>query len=743
MVEKQQVSVETKNEIRTIAQALRHNYPVSSAGTSLYSGFSHEDYMQFFGILSWQLAADKMHRSDGKMAELYQTTKRPIESAQWMIEPADESDEAAKVAEYVNLVFFSRFRLEDFLRESLTLIKYGFSTFEKVFKMEYVDGLGLTYVYKNASFISPKTVRRFYFDPETGLFTGLQQQAYGDLARDVTVKAENLLMFSFNREGADMMGIPPFRSAYKDWICKDELYKVLRRGAKNSALGVPIGTIADGYVDAEKVKALQEIFEKYANGEIQGITVPENTTITPFALDFDPAKFVELLQYYDRSMAKSFAASFTEIGSSGGKGGFAQSKNETALFLSGLESLANMLADGINDGIIKPLVWWYFGPKALMPKLRARGINDTDGEARATMLATLAGAGLISVSPEVGAQVHKEFKLPAYDEEYAALSPREKAEREEAQAAERARMLPQQVGAQPAQAPAKKKGKDRLAALPAPERLAEGDDAEHPASVAIGRQGDLLAAMMAEEAQSRADEYIALLLRVTPGKARSEWPSESIPRRAPYAAKLRDRMAAAAEESRRMAFEEVGMLDVYKTDRAASAFASLPPAVREEIKASVEILIDAQDARLKQDVLLRLLDTRGPAASEQAMREALRGIVKDYLQSKAVTTTAINYTSKIMNNTRNGVFQSPEVLNKIEAFQFSNSGPISAVCRNLNGKVFSKEEYLTTRYLPPLHDNCKSVIIPLMIDAARITTGLVPTGTPEEIAKIQKSIRFS
>ena len=48
----------------------------------------------------------------------------------------------------------------------------------------------------------------------------------------------------------------------------------------------------------------------------------------------------------------------------------------------------------------------------------------------------------------------------------------------------------------------------------------------------------------------------------------------------------------------------------------------------------------------------------------------------------------------------------PDVLDDIESFVFTNPAPVSAICQNLNGRVFSKEEYATTPYLPPLHHNC-------------------------------------
>jgi len=107
-------------------------------------------------------------------------------------------------------------------------------------------------------------------------------------------------------------------------------------------------------------------------------------------------------------------------------------------------------------------------------------------------------------------------------------------------------------------------------------------------------------------------------------------------------------------------------------------------------------------------------------------------------------TAATNVTSKVTNAIRNDVFQTESVLDEIESFVFVNPAPVSAICQNLTGRVFSKEEYAATPFLPPLHHNCKSTIRAQRTKARTKkpidAEGLRPTGTDIEIQKALKSI---
>jgi hypothetical protein len=116
-----------------------------------------------------------------------------------------------------------------------------------------------------------------------------------------------------------------------------------------------------------------------------------------------------------------------------------------------------------------------------------------------------------------------------------------------------------------------------------------------------------------------------------------------------------------------------------------------------------------------------------------------------YLTSAALSAAATNMVSGTVNTARNAVFQTEEVFTEIESFILVNPSPESAICQNLVGRVFSKDEYLTAD-LPPYHHNCKTTVSAQLSGQKNIKPvdpiGLTPTGTPAQIEAILKSKTF-
>ena len=111
----------------------------------------------------------------------------------------------------------------------------------------------------------------------------------------------------------------------------------------------------------------------------------------------------------------------------------------------------------------------------------------------------------------------------------------------------------------------------------------------------------------------------------------------------------------------------------------------------------------------------------------------------------SASTAATNAVSSDVNATRNAVFQTPEVFEEIDSFIIVNPSPDAPICKNLAGRVFSKEEY-KTQDLPPYHHNCETTVRAQLKGQSNIKPvspiGLAPTGTEDQVATILKSKTF-
>lgn len=150
------------------------------------------------------------------------------------------------------------------------------------------------------------------------------------------------------------------------------------------------------------------------------------------------------------------------------------------------------------------------------------------------------------------------------------------------------------------------------------------------------------------------------------------------------------------------------------------ALAELPKNVRELILTNAALVADTQFTNMNNAVLLGLsagvdetADLDVLSARTLADIEARVTGAGESGLSGQILTAATNLTSQVYNTSRIEFFQTPEVLDKIEAFQFQNTDPVSPICQDLNGRIFAKNDPESDQYLPPLHHNCKSFIVPI------------------------------
>src|SRR5687767_14832030 len=205
-------------------EVIVHSDPVGSFGTSIYSGYIQEEYLESLDGSTKAEIYDKMRRGDANVKMLLSAIKNPIKSANWEIEPCDDTDEARKDADLIKHILFEDMQtpFKKVLSEALTMVDFGFSLFEVTHKIvmshpEFGPYIGL----RSLSWRSPKTIERWNIDRKTEELVSVTQMAYGDLDRHVDIPAEFLLLFNLDQEGANFEGISLLRACYGNWLRKN------------------------------------------------------------------------------------------------------------------------------------------------------------------------------------------------------------------------------------------------------------------------------------------------------------------------------------------------------------------------------------------------------------------------------------------------------------------------------------------------------------------------------------------
>jgi hypothetical protein len=100
-----------------------------------------------------------------------------------------------------------------------------------------------------------------------------------------------------------------------------------------------------------------------------------------------------------------------------GSGAYALSNDLSDFFLTGLEFLANEIADQINRNLIPELVKMNFGPRDKYPKLQFSGISDKAGKELSDILSTLTAAQILTPDDNLERHLRKRLGITEMSDE--------------------------------------------------------------------------------------------------------------------------------------------------------------------------------------------------------------------------------------------------------------------------------------------------------------------------------------
>lgn len=173
-----------------------------------------------------------------------------------------------------------------------------------------------------------------------------------------------------------------------------------------------------------------------------------------------------------------------------------------------------------------------------------------------------------------------------------------------------------------------------------------------------------------------------------------------------------------------------------KKVRLAEEFDDLPPALKKKLKVNADFLVSSQIDDLTKAISFGFLHNYDTTDSLNTLESDIVEAAADWIEGNAVTAGSSVTAATIVSSARDEFFDTPEVFEEIEAFEFVNEDPVTPICTNLAGTVFAKDDPDRFRYTPPLHWNCKSWIRPILELGKKEITKLQPT-TQAAIDSIQ------
>lgn len=406
---------------------------IGVTGLKQASGFLWEEYLpQLRGRQGIRLYQE-MSQNDPTVGAILRAFKLMIKSVDWKVTAADDTPEMQAEGEFVESILDDMSETwGDFISEVLTMLSFGWSFHEVVYKLraenggaepsrrsKYPDGrIGIRKLAPRAQ----DSLLRWEMKPQGGLLGIHQLPPIGGGIYYIPI--ERGLLFRTVVEKGSPEGVSVLRNAYRPWYLAKTIEEIEAIGIERDLVGLPVVSIPSRYLTSLDPKdvAVKQSYEKIARdlkfNSQSGVVKPSDVFTDPDGklssvpmvdiklmtsggsrtLDIDKA-----LQRHQRNIAKSVLAMFLTVGegSNNARGSTSQHQSTVDYFDRACESIVGQIADPINRYML-PRLWAINNlPPETMPKLTPGKVAPQQLDQLGQYLADMATAGVLTPSPEV------------------------------------------------------------------------------------------------------------------------------------------------------------------------------------------------------------------------------------------------------------------------------------------------------------------------------------------------------
>lgn len=384
---------------------------IGVSGTSVYNGFiSDTDYVpELTGSRAIE-TYDSMRKSDGVVKAALLACELPIRSANWYIESFSDDEKDKEVADFVYECLFNKMTItwDDFLRQALLCLPFGFMVFEKVFTVVNYEGKNMIGWRKFAPRLPLSIAKWTTKEGEDGI---TQMSNSGE---ETSIPIDKLLIFTHDKEGDNWNGTSVLRSAYRPWFFKEHIEKINAIVFERQGLGIPYVKLPKNATAQDRSMA-DELLENMRANEEARLIEPGGD----WEIGFKDTKSTQLkdpdlsIKRYNREILISVLAQFLDLGSESGSRSLSEDHSST--FHNNLISIAHLIRDNINKYAIKQLVDLNFNTDRY-PTLEFSHIGVTNYSDIATSLSSLIEKGAINPDKKLEVYLRNLMSLPEIEE---------------------------------------------------------------------------------------------------------------------------------------------------------------------------------------------------------------------------------------------------------------------------------------------------------------------------------------
>ena len=246
-----------------------------------------------------------------------------------------------------------RFNFLQHIEEALDSIAYGFEAFEQV---GYIGKDG-RFHYKKLALRPAHTVTEIVIHKDGGIKSVRQ----GGLIDD-DLDINRLVVYSFQRRGANWHGRSLLRGCYEPWLLKDRAVRVGVMNLQRAGVGVPIATGSPGMSETD-LKVLNRMMTRLVAGDRSGGAIPYGADVRLIGVEGGQPDTVEFVKLMNEEMARSFFQMFMQLGQTT-SGSRALGTTFVEYHKLVTEYIAQWFASIFNEHVIEDDIDWNWGPEA-------------------------------------------------------------------------------------------------------------------------------------------------------------------------------------------------------------------------------------------------------------------------------------------------------------------------------------------------------------------------------------------
>jgi hypothetical protein len=359
-----------------------------------------------------------------------------VRQVDWYWEPpADPTPQEQEATDFANTCLLDMSHtFQDFLSEALSMLDYGWSAFEIVYKQRkgpnkdpkknslYNDNrVG----WRKFAIRSQDSLDEWQFDDGGGV-AGIVQSAPPDYDV-VEIPIDKLLLFRTRSRKNNPEGRSVLRGAYRAWYYKKQIETLEGIGLERDLSGVACAKIPFEWMGEDATapqKAAYEEFKRIVTAlrrdEMDGLVLPK--ILDPSGRDLIEFELLttggtrqhdtdKIIQRWDQRIAQSVLADFIVLGHNQ-RGSFALASSKTNVFSLGVNAILDTIAETINRHATPKLFSFNTFNIERLPRLRHGDIETPELRDLGNYILRLATAGIDLTDEETTRYLRRVANLP-------------------------------------------------------------------------------------------------------------------------------------------------------------------------------------------------------------------------------------------------------------------------------------------------------------------------------------------